>query len=185
MAKTKTEGQFDREVEHCRVHFHAKTRAEGTPWRALPPSEMTQLLYEKIMEIRTYEEEHERTLSLEVRSRYFVELLNLTVTALIQLASDNQRKEELGADKALGLYNEQLTLIRELMMKKNHDYGEAWRDMRPTSFTDLILMKLIRIRQIEKNNGQTIISEGIDAGYQDIVNYSIFTLIKMSEEMEQ
>lgn len=112
----------------------------------------------------------------------FVGLVNYAVMGLIQMELTSDAPLELPVEKALELYDKKVGEIKALMLKKNHDYGEAWRDMRVSSFTDLILMKLLRIKQIEDNKGKTIISEGIDAGYHDIVNYAIFALIKLNEK---
>ena len=112
----------------------------------------------------------------------FIGLVNYAIIGLIQFSFDKNSNTELSENEALTLFDRESRKIQELMLAKNHDYGEAWRDMRISSFTDLILMKLLRIRQIEDNKGKTIISEGIDAGYQDIVNYAIFALIKLEEQ---
>lgn len=111
----------------------------------------------------------------------FIGLVNYAIIGLIQLELKDDKRTELPEVEALNLYDKKAQEIKKLMMAKNHDYGEAWRDMRVSSFTDLILMKLLRIKQIEDNKGKTLISEGIDAGYHDIVNYAIFALIKINE----
>lgn len=111
-------------------------------------------------------------------------MVNYGIIALIQIALKDVNTLEIDFEKALSLYNQKIDETRDLMMAKNHDYGEAWREMRIGSFTDLILTKLLRIKQIEANDGKTIISEGIDANYQDIINYSVFALIKMKEQQD-
>lgn len=144
---------------------------------------ITEQIFEKTQRIQHDEENTIPQSLVKILPPQFIDLVNETVTGLIQLKSVGTKPEELSTSEALALYDEEIALLRALMLKKNHDYGEAWRDMRPTSFTDLILVKLIRIHQIEKHLGKTLVSEGIDAGYQDIVNYSIFALIRMSEHI--
>lgn len=166
-------------VNKCRALFLKKTKDYGTAWRILRTSSLTDQIFIKAQRIRTLEENGFSKVGEGIEDE-FVGILNYAIMALIQL--DLKYEEmELATEKALALYDHQVSVTKDLMMKKNHDYGEAWRDMRVSSFTDLILMKLLRIKQIEDNQGQTIVSEGIDSGYRDIMNYAVFALIQMSE----
>ncbi|MFN8288352.1 MAG: DUF1599 domain-containing protein [Chitinophagales bacterium] len=175
-----TSAQFDEQVKRCRDIFQKKTHDYGTSWRVLRPKSLTDQLFIKAQRIQTLEEKKTQMVDEGVEPE-FIGLINYAVMGLIQLTLKDDKRFELSEQEALTLYDQQVKLIKELMLAKNHDYGEAWRDMRVSSFTDLILMKLLRIKQIEDNEGKTLISEGIDAGYQDIVNYSVFALIKLSE----
>ncbi|MBK6276501.1 MAG: DUF1599 domain-containing protein [Chitinophagales bacterium] len=159
-----------------------KTTDYGTSWRILRARSITDQIYIKAKRIRTIDEAGEQRIGDTIDSE-FLGIVNYGIIALVQLQLEHQKDVaiELSKEKAENLYNEQYTIIKNLFFAKNHDYGEAWRDMRISSFTDLILSKLHRIKQIEENKGQTIISEGIDANYMDIVNYAIFALIKMEE----
>jgi len=176
----KTSSQFDLVVNHCRELFVKKTKDYGTAWRILRISSLTDQIFIKANRIRTLEMVGESKVGDGIEGE-FIGILNYAVMGLIQLELPADETMELPADKAIQLYDEQITITKDLMMKKNHDYGEAWRDMRVSSFTDLILMKLLRIKQIEDNQGKTIVSEGIDSGYRDILNYAVFALIKMEE----
>ena len=177
---TKTSEQYDTQVSLCRDVFAKKTKDYGTSWRILRPKSLTDQLFIKAQRIKTLEETDVRKVDEGIENE-FVGLVNYAVMGLIQMKLPTDAGLELTEAEALAHYDREVAEINALMMAKNHDYGEAWRDMRVSSFTDLILMKLLRIKQIEDNKGKTIISEGIDAGYMDIVNYSIFALIQMSE----
>lgn len=175
----KTNQQFDKVVAQCKEIFLKKTKDYGTAWRILRTSSLTDQLYIKACRIRSIEEKKEQKISETVDVEY-IGLVNYSLMALIQM--DLKGKDEpleLPADRAEKLYDEQVKITKELMLNKNHDYGEAWREMRMSSLTDLILQKLLRIKQIEDNKGKTLISEGLDANYQDIINYAIFALIKL------
>lgn len=176
-----TSAQFDEQLKKCREIFKKKTRDYGTAWRVLRPSSLTDQLFIKAQRIQTIEEAEVKMVD-EDESSEFIGLVNYAIMGLIQLKLKNEKRIELPEVEALNFYDAEANEIKKLMLAKNHDYGEAWRDMRVSSFTDLILMKLLRIKQIEDNKGKTLISEGIDAGYSDIVNYSIFALIKLSEK---
>lgn len=173
--------QFDEQIKQCRDIFQKKTRDYGTSWRILRPQSLTDQLFIKAQRIQTLEEKQTQMVEEGVEPE-FMGLINYAIIGLIQLQLKDDKRTELSEQETLQLYDAHVAEIKALMMAKNHDYGEAWRDMRVSSFTDLILMKLLRIKQIEDNKGKTIISEGIDAGYHDIVNYSIFALIKLSEQ---
>ncbi len=177
---TNTSDQYDLQVSLCRDVFAKKTKDYGTSWRVLRTKSLTDQLFIKAQRIKTLEEAAERKVDEGIEPE-FVGLVNYAVMGLIQIKLADDTRLELSEKEALKLYDAEVAGIKKLMLAKNHDYGEAWRDMRVSSFTDLILMKLLRIKQIEDNKGKTIISEGIDAGYMDIVNYAIFALIQMSE----
>ncbi len=177
----KTIQQYQQQLQKCRDVFQKKTKDYGTSWRVLRTSSLTDQLFIKAQRIRTIEENQDQKVNEGIESE-FIGLVNYAIIGLIQFSSKNNSSVELSETEALTLFDGESQKIKELMLAKNHDYGEAWRDMRISSFTDLILMKLLRIRQIEDNKGKTLISEGIDAGYQDIVNYSIFALIKLNEQ---
>jgi hypothetical protein len=176
----KTSSQFDLVVATCRDLFVKKTKDYGTAWRILRISSLTDQLFIKANRIRTLEMVGESKVGESVEDE-FVGILNYAIMGLIQLELGPQDGVELSPEEAVTLYDGQVELTKDLMLRKNHDYGEAWRDMRVSSFTDLILMKLLRIKQIEDNSGKTLVSEGIDSGYRDIVNYAVFALIKMDE----
>jgi len=178
---SKTSEQYDQQVSLCRDVFAKKTKDYGTSWRVLRPKSLTDQLFIKAQRIKTLEEKEVRKVDEGIEPE-FIGLVNYAVMGLIQMKLGDDPRLELTEKEALELYDAEVAGIKTLMLAKNHDYGEAWRDMRVSSFTDLILMKLLRIKQIEDNKGKTIISEGIDAGYMDIVNYAIFALIQMSEE---
>lgn len=175
-----TSAQYDTQITLCRDVFAKKTKDYGTAWRVLRPKSLTDQLFIKAQRIKTLEEAETRKVDEGIEPE-FIGLINYAVMGLIQMKLANDTRLELTEKEALALYDTEVAAIKALMIAKNHDYGEAWRDMRVSSFTDLILMKLLRIKQIEDNKGKTIISEGIDAGYMDIVNYSVFALIQMSE----
>ncbi len=176
----KTSGQFDEQIKHCREIFQKKTHDYGTSWRILRLPSLTDQLFIKAQRIQTLEEKQTQMVDEGIEGE-FIGLVNYAIIGLIQLELKDDKRTELPEVEALNLYDKKAQEIKKLMMAKNHDYGEAWRDMRVSSFTDLILMKLLRIKQIEDNKGKTLISEGIDAGYHDIVNYAIFALIKINE----
>jgi hypothetical protein len=176
----RTSTQFDEQLKHCREIFQKKTHDYGTSWRVLRPKSLTDQLFIKAQRIQTIEEAKTKMVDEDERTE-FIGLINYAIIGLIQMQLKDDKRIELTEQEAVELYDRQAAEIKALMLAKNHDYGEAWRDMRVGSFTDLILMKLLRIKQIEDNNGKTLVSEGIDAGYRDIVNYSIFALIKLNE----
>lgn len=177
---THTFEQYLHETQACRALFLQKNKDYGTAWRILRPSSLTDQLFIKARRIRSLEMKQERKVDEGVRSEY-VGLVNYSIMALIQLELGEEGPLELEADHVAALYTQYHEATFELMKAKNHDYGEAWRDMRISSLTDLILMKLLRVKQIEDNNGQTLVSEGLDANYQDIINYAVFALIKLTE----
>ena len=172
--------QFSEVVGKCRDLFVKKTADYGTAWRILRPSSITDQLYIKALRIRSIEEKGKQEVADPVDSE-FVGLVNYCVLAMIQLSLPADAPLELDANEVARLYDEQIAENIRLLQAKNHDYGEAWRQMRVSSMTDLILQKLLRIKQIEDNAGQTIVSEGLEANYRDIINYAVFALIRLSE----
>jgi len=187
-ALTTTRQEIEREAAICRTLFEKKTRDYGTSWRVLRLPSLTDQIFIKASRIRSVQESGENRVGDDLRDE-FVAMVNYAVMALIQGEleygkRDAGRKEELQElplDEAMGLYDKHLGRTIELMMAKNHDYGEAWRQMRVSSMVDLILMKLRRIKQIEDNQGVTLVSEGVEGGYMDIVNYSLFCLVRLNE----
>ncbi len=175
-----TARQFDLITGKCRDLFLKKTTDYGTAWRILRTTSLTDQIFIKAQRIRTLETKGVSKVGEGIGDE-FIGIINYSVMALIQMKLGNDSQIEIGTDAAIRHYDAELAETRELMLKKNHDYGEAWREMRPSSFTDLILMKLLRIKQIENNKGQTLVSEGIDSGYRDMINYSVFALIQMGE----
>ena len=174
MNKTNTE--YTNVINVCRELFSKKTSDYGTAWRILRPSSLTDQLFIKAQRIRTVQETGENRVGETIEDE-FVAIVNYCVMAIIQLTEKELTELELPAKQAVELYDKYTQVAFELMEMKNHDYGEAWRDMRVSSLTDLILQKILRVKQIEDNNGATIVSEGIDANYYDMMNYAIFALI--------
>ena len=174
-----TSQAYDIVTGKCRQLFKKKTSDYGTSWRILRISALTDQLYIKATRIRTLEENSVRKID-EGEMEEFTGIVNYCVMGLIQMDIDANASLQLEMDEALKLYDDEIAISKKLMMDKNHDYGEAWREMRVSSFTDLILMKLLRIKQIEDNEGVTVVSEGIDAGYRDMLNYACFALIKLN-----
>jgi hypothetical protein len=176
-----TTTQYDSVISSCRDLFVKKTSDYGTAWRILRIESITDQIFIKAQRIRTLEEKKTRKIDEGIASEY-VGIINYCVIAIMQLELDEHAGMELPVKKASDLFDEKILEVRELMMAKNHDYGEAWRDMRISSLTDLILMKLLRVKQIEDNKGKTLASEGVKANYQDIINYAVFALIKLEIE---
>lgn len=179
----KTLEQYDHILGQCRSLFEKKTKDYGTAWRILRTTSLTDQLYIKAKRIRGIEEQGEQKVADSVESEY-IGLVNYSLISLIQLEMEVDAPLELELQQVLGAYDKEAELTRSLMIDKNHDYGEVWREMRISSLTDLILMKLLRIKQIEDNQGKTLVSEGLDANYRDIINYSIFALIRLEEQAQ-
>ena len=176
---------MEREVAECRALFEKKTRDYGTSWRVLRLPSLTDQIYIKASRIRSVEESGENRVGDGVRGE-FVAMVNYAVMALVQQQLEGGSEPmELPLERTMELYDKHLTRTIDLMMDKNHDYGEAWRQMRISSMVDLILMKLLRIKQIEDNEGKTLVSEGVEGGYMDIINYSLFCLVRLTEENEK
>ncbi|MEI7499486.1 MAG: DUF1599 domain-containing protein [Bacteroidota bacterium] len=178
---TQTEQQFESVIDNCREIFLTKMKDYGTAWRILRTSSLTDQIYIKAQRIRSIDDKGTQKIDEGIKPE-FMGIINYSVVALIQLELGTEENLNLGKTEAETLYNKYTTAARDLMLNKNHDYGEAWRNMRLSSLTDIILMKLMRIKQIEDNKGKTFISEGVDANYYDIINYAVFALIKMEYE---
>jgi len=179
-----TSQQYDEVAAHCRELFVNKTHDYGTAWRILRLPSLTDQIFIKAQRIRSIQQKGQQRVADDI-SGEFVGILNYSLMALIQLKLGVADQPDLQAEKAIDLYNEMLQSSKELMEAKNHDYGEAWRDMRISSLTDLILQKLLRVKQIEDNQGNTRVSEGLEANYHDMVNYAAFALIKMNENQKE
>lgn len=176
----KTSQQYDQAILKCRQIFEWKVKDYGTSWRIMRLPSLTDQIYIKANRIRTLEETKVQKVDEGVEPE-FIALVNYCIIALIQIELGMGGKEELNVLEALELYDKHINKTKALMLDKNHDYGEAWREMRMGSYTDLILMKINRIKQIESNGGETLISEGNDSHYTDIINYAVFALIKLEE----
>ncbi len=177
MAQT-TNQQFEHVMQMCRDIFEKKMNDYGTAWRILRPESVTDQIFIKAQRIRSLQTKGISKVNEGVLPE-FIGIVNYAAMALVQLELGVSDSPEMPPQQALEQYAKQLNISKKLMENKNHDYDEAWRSMRISSLTDLILMKLYRIKQIEDNKGQTIISEGIDANYMDIINYALFALIKI------
>ena len=175
---TNTSQEFDSVIAVCKSLFIKKTKDYGTAWRILRPSSITDQIFIKAQRIRTLEDKKVAMVDEGVIPEY-IGIINYCVMGMLQLELTENDPYDLDPDHVEQLYDEKVTLTKDLMFAKNHDYGEAWRDMRVSSLTDLILMKILRVKQIEDNAGKTLASEGIDANYQDMLNYSVFALIKL------
>ena len=180
-AASKTEKEFEVEMALCRDMYEKKTRDYGTSWRVLRLPSLTDQIFIKANRIRSIEDSGENRVGEDVEQE-FVAMVNYAVMALIQQELGPDGELELPLDRAMELYDKHLNRAARLMLDKNHDYGEAWRMMRVGSMVDLILMKLRRIKQSEDNRGKTLVSEGVEGGYMDIVNYSLFCLIRLHEK---
>ena len=175
-----TSNQYDSVVEQCRNLFTKKMSDYGSAWRILRLPSLTDQIFIKAQRIRQLQENDIRKVDEGEKSE-FIGIINYSVMALIQLELGVVENPDLSSDEATELYNKHMTITKELMENKNHDYGEAWRDMRVSSLTDLIIKKLLRVKQIEDNEGKTLVSEGIDANYQDMINYAVFAMIHLNE----
>jgi hypothetical protein len=176
-----TKNQFTNIVAQCKSLFEAKTNDYGPAWRILRSSSLTDQIYIKANRIRSLQTKSQQLVDEGIESE-FIGIINYSAMAIIQLHLKPVDQPDLEMEQSLALFNEVLNDSYELMQRKNHDYDEAWRNMRVSSLTDIILMKLLRIKQIEDNNGATKVSEGVDANYFDIINYAIFALILLNEK---
>lgn len=173
-----TAEEYDAVVKICRDLFLKKTKDYGTAWRILRPSSITDQIFIKAQRIRTLEEKKVSKVGEDIISEY-IGIINYCIIAMMQLELAPNAPAELPVEQVEQQFDLKARETKELMFAKNHDYGEAWRDMRISSLTDLILMKIFRVKQIEDNSGQTLASEGVKANYQDMLNYSVFALIKL------
>jgi hypothetical protein len=175
---TETGLQYDKVIAICRNLFTKKAHDYGTAWRVLRLPSLTDQIFIKAQRIRSLQENDVRKVDEDETSE-FIGIINYCAMALIQMEKGVAQQPDMSAVEAIKLYDEKIAETKTLMENKNHDYGEAWRDMRVSSLTDLIIQKLLRVKQIEDNKGKTLVSEGIDANYQDMINYSVFALILM------
>jgi len=176
--KPDTIGQYRSIVERCKDLYIKKAADYGTSWRVLRPISIVDQIYIKAWRIRQIQEKGTQKIGDSIESE-FIGIVNYGIIALVQMAIGAEESMELTAEQARWWYETEAGKVEHLMQQKNHDYGEAWRDMSQESFVDLILVKLLRIKQILANDGRTQVSEGIDANFADIVNYGIFALIRM------
>lgn len=177
-----TNQQYDKAVESCKEIFLKKTKDYGTSWRVYRTISVADQIYIKAKRIRTIQEAGTQKIGDDIISE-FKGILNYGIIGLIQLDSKDNETEELPVETVEKLYNEKAAVAKKLMEDKNHDYGEAWREMSQESFADLVMAKILRIKQILLNKGKTIISEGIDANFYDIINYAAFALILIDEKV--
>ncbi len=175
-----TSKQFDDVIEKSRTLFINKMKDYGSAWRILRLPSLTDQIFIKAQRIRSLQQNTVRKVDEDEASE-FIGIINYCIMALIQLEKGVAEQPDLTVEEATKLYDKEVNLAKQLMMDKNHDYGEAWRDMRVSSLTDLILQKLLRVKQIENNAGKTLVSEGIDANYQDMINYAAFALIHLND----
>lgn len=174
----KTEQLYDHVIQICRDIFQKKTSDYGTAWRILRPTSLTDQIFIKANRIRSLEVKKVSKVEEDAKGE-FIGIINYSIMGMVQLEKGHAEGIDMDAIEAVKLYDNYFDVAKKLMLKKNHDYDEAWRSMRISSYTDLILQKLHRTKQIEDNKGETIISEGIDANYLDMINYAVFALIKM------
>jgi hypothetical protein len=178
MVIDKTTTEYKEVISFCKELFARKTRDYGTAWRILRLPSITDQIFIKAQRIRSIQEKGVQKVNDPVKDE-FVGIINYCVIALIQIALETSGKLELTYEELEPLYDKVINETLDLLQKKNHDYGEAWRDMRISSITDIILMKLLRVKQIEDNAGKTLVSEGVKANYQDMINYAVFAMIKL------
>lgn len=176
----KTVSQFDAVIDECFGIYSKKMKDYGAAWRILRPSSLTDQIFIKANRIKTIEKVGVTKVEEGVRPEY-IGIINYCIMALVQLELGDSTEDDLSQSKGEELYKNYALQAKNLMLNKNHDYGEAWRDMRISSYTDLILMKILRTKQIEDNQGKTLISEGIDANYLDMLNYAVFAMIRLNE----
>lgn len=174
-----TSQEYDKVIAVCRSLFINKMKDYGSAWRILRLPSLTDQIFIKSQRIRSLQENEVRKIDEDETSE-FIGIINYSIMALIQLELSVATQPDLNVEEATQLYDAKIKVTKQLMEDKNHDYGEAWREMRVSSLTDLILQKLLRVKQIEDNKGKTLVSEGIDANYQDMINYAVFALILMN-----
>ena len=177
---TQTSVQYQQIIQSCREIFQNKTKDYGTAWRIARASSLTDQIFIKANRIRTIQETKTNKVGESIEGE-FGAIINYCIMAIIQVRHNMELELELSEATAVELYDKIALEAKELMENKNHDYGEAWRDMRVSSLTDMILMKLLRVKQMEDNDGVTIASEGIDSNYFDMLNYAVFALIHVNE----
>ncbi|MEC8175633.1 MAG: DUF1599 domain-containing protein [Bacteroidota bacterium] len=178
-----TSNLFDEVILKCVNTFSSKMKDYGSAWRILRLSSLTDQIFIKAQRIRSLQIKKEKKID-EGQEPEFIGIINYSIMALIQIEKGISNDPDMNISQAIDAFNNQVIIVKDLMLKKNHDYGEAWKDMRISSLTDLIIQKLLRVKQIEDNRGKTIVSEGVDANYHDIINYSVFALIHLQEIKE-
>ncbi|MCP4055381.1 DUF1599 domain-containing protein [Mesoflavibacter sp.] len=176
-----TSKQYDAVIKTCRDLFTKKMSDYGSAWRILRLPSLTDQIFIKAQRIRSLQQNDVRKVD-EGEQSEFIGIINYCIMALIQIEKGVVEQPDMDVNEATELYDKHVAITKKLMEDKNHDYGEAWRDMRVSSLTDLILQKLLRVKQIEDNAGKTIVSEGIDANYQDMINYAVFSMIHLNEK---
>lgn len=176
-----TSKQYDAVIDTCKNLFVKKMSDYGSAWRILRLPSLTDQIFIKAQRIRGLQQNDVQKVD-EGQESEFIGIINYCIMALIQLEKGVVEQPDMTTEEATELYEKHVAITKKLMEDKNHDYGEAWRDMRVSSLTDLILQKLLRVKQIEDNKGKTLVSEGIDANYQDMVNYAVFAMIHLNEE---
>jgi len=177
----KTVTEYREVIATCKALFEKKTRDYGTAWRILRLPSITDQIFIKAQRIRSIQEKGSQKVDDPVRDE-FIGIINYCVIAIIQMNLSDSDKMDMKFEELERYYDDAVNETFELLQNKNHDYGEAWREMRVNSITDIILMKLLRVKQIENNAGKTLVSEGVKANYQDMINYSVFALIKLKEQ---
>ena len=178
--KGNTEEKYNKIIRECKALFENKTKDYGTAWRVLRLPSITDQIYIKAQRIRSIDEKGSQRIEDDISSE-FKGIINYCIIAMMQIELQNDSRMELDFEELEPLYDRFAEETRSLLADKNHDYGEAWREMRLSSITDIVLMKLLRVKQIEDNQGHTLVSEGVKANYQDMINYSVFSLIKLNE----
>lgn len=176
--ETKTSNEYKQVIDRCKELFQKKTIDYGTSWRIMRLSSITDQIFIKAQRIRSVQEKGSQKISDPIEED-FIGIINYSLIALIQISLKDDDRMEIPFEELEPIYDEWVSKTKGLLENKNHDYGEAWRDMRVSSMTDIILMKLFRLKQIEDNEGKTLVSEGIEANYQDMINYAVFCLIKL------
>ena len=184
MLMTKTEIEYRQVISVCKELFQKKNKDYGTSWRILRLPSLTDQIFIKAQRIRSIQEKGVQKVNDGIEGE-FIGIINYCIIAMIQNALTDSTQMEFSETELSELYDQQVAKTLGLLMNKNHDYGEAWRDMRVSSMTDLILMKIFRTKQIEDNKGQTLVSEGVEANYQDMLNYAVFCLIQMGWGQQQ
>ena len=177
----KTASEYRQVISTCKTLFAKKTHDYGTAWRILRLASITDQIFIKAQRIRSIQQKGAQKVEDSIKDE-FVGIVNYCIIAMIQIKLNDESEMELTFERLEPMYDEAVNETLDLLQNKNHDYGEAWRDMRVSSITDIILMKLLRVKQIEDNAGKTLVSEGVKANYQDMINYAVFALIKLNEE---
>ncbi|MFM6948224.1 MAG: DUF1599 domain-containing protein [Aquirufa sp.] len=181
---SQTEIEYRQVISYCKALFDKKNKDYGTSWRILRLPSLTDQIFIKAQRIRSIQEKGHQKIQDGIEGE-FIGIINYCIIALIQKSLEHSDQMEFSHEEISAFYDQQVDITLELLRNKNHDYGEAWRDMRIASMTDLILMKIFRTKQIEDNQGVTLVSEGVEANYQDMLNYAVFCLIKLKEEQMQ